>query len=154
MTCNLRERSLCCQWAFHWEWREVWQTKTTKIQKCLHKLFSNHVDVFILRCNWDFDPPYIVERDKSALFSRNHITLSLRIHAGQQDLQRCFLPLAAEERRRLLGRSCHKATIQTDGGPGGYFSHINLAFSLFFSPVTWLYELKCWIFCFYIKCLT
>ncbi len=38
-------------------------SETTKIQKCLHKLLNNYIDVVILCCDWDSDPPCIVEKD-------------------------------------------------------------------------------------------
>ncbi len=68
-----------------WVWREVWPSKTTKIQKCLLKLLNNHTDVVILCCNWDSDPPCILERDKYMFFSLESfhiITVSRRVTAG------------------------------------------------------------------------
>ncbi len=44
---------------------QVRQSETTEIQKCLHKLLKkNHIDVVILCCDLDSDPPCIVKRDK------------------------------------------------------------------------------------------
>ncbi len=76
---NLQEPSLYCQRGFwstvEWVWREVQLSKITKIQKCPQKLLNNYIDVDVLCCDWDSDPPFMVERDIH-FFAWNHITLS------------------------------------------------------------------------------
>ncbi len=41
--------------------------ETTEIQKFLHKLCSNHIDV-VFCCDWHSDPPCIVERDPKPIW--------------------------------------------------------------------------------------
>ncbi len=110
--------------AFHPLWN-VCGSETTKIQKCLHKLSNNHIDVVILCCNWDSDPPCIVKRDKR-FFALNHVTLSpwvdsrtysstscLSLPTREQD--RCCLPPAGAAQRSIgLNRHVAASLLRTN----------------------------------------
>ncbi len=124
----------------------------TEIQKCFLKLLNNHTDVVILR--HDFDLLCMVERNCFFFFcfkSHHNITIS-----RQWDLQRYFLPLAANYRWQHLARKSvsmnrHVATTFPCIYSAFFFnschhSHTTYNHITGFCPVTWLCRLKCWIF--------
>ncbi len=127
---------------------------------------NNHIDVVILCCDWDSEPPYIVERDKYLFSVWNLITLSQSRcrTAGANCYRRNFWPLAAEEDAPSSAGSGRMYRYrQTDGG---YFSTYLTFFQLIsaakdtifhhftgFGPVTWLCRLTHRIIISHIECL-
>ncbi len=123
---NICERSLHCQGgispAVECAWKNIWLSKTTNIQKCLHKLLNFHTDVVILCCDWDSDPPR-VEKETKTFFTLNPITLSPWVHRRTYSSTSCLLlPTPNRDKcctkKHLLKQTCR-----------GYFSmYVNLAF--------------------------
>ncbi len=121
--------------------KKVCLSKKTTIQKCLHELLNNHIDVVILWCNWDFDSLCIVERDKCFCFKSHHIITYYR--PGQ------MLSLPAGATRRNIGLNWLVVATFPQTNSTFFQTYINdttCNHITVFGPVMRLCQLKRWIF--------
>ncbi len=112
---NPREHWLRCQRnilpTVEWVWGDVWLIETTKSQKCLHKLLNYYIDVVILCCDWDSDPPFIVVTDKRVFCLKSHHIITM----SRCGAARPIAVLPASCCRGLMLLHWHEASLQTDG---------------------------------------
>ncbi len=114
---------------FRWVLREVWLRETNETQKRLHKLLNSHINVVLLCCDWDSDPPSIVVRDKCMFFAWNrlkHHIIPVRRRGTTGPT--AVLPASCLQEQTPSPWREQAQRVGTDGWVAAAFPHINSAF--------------------------
>ncbi len=122
-----------------WAWKDIWLKKKTKIKKCFYKLLSNHVDVVILCCSWDFKPTLHREKKQNFLLKLHHV---ITVSSEPTEIlpafcfcshshSRCLLPGRSYTKEHHFKQMCH-------GAPSGSVGRVGALYTAAMSSLQWL----------------